>query len=88
MVPAFLVPLPVDAHAAIQDKKLFAARMPMAGKQRAGLELEEDGSAAGLGVESKLTPTDPWPLALLPGQQIAVNHDFTGHEFHRLVPPT
>jgi hypothetical protein len=25
---------------------------------------------------------------LRPGQQIAVNHDFTGHEFHRLVPPS
>jgi len=56
----------------------------MARKQGAGLELEEDRSAARLCVEPKLPPLDAWPFALFPAQHIAVDREFARHEFHQL----
>jgi hypothetical protein len=59
--------------------------MHMAGKQGAGLKLEEDRSAAGVCVEPKLPPSDALPFGLFPGQHIAIDRKFARHEFHRLM---
>lgn len=85
MIPACLVPLRVNSHAAIQNKELFVAGMHMPGKQGAGLKLEEDCSAAGLRVEPKKPSMDARPFGLLPSAQIAVDREFACHEFHPLM---